>query len=304
LFSARLGSRYALGVLADLPAAGVDQQQLGEPSRARGAAAWKPWTVGLAFIGILGLVLTGRAIVGTRSGDGEGSLLAIGIALILLELAPIGLVLLLAYKQGRPTAADFGLRRPPLGRSIGLAVAFWIGLTAVTILWVAALGLDDDEGQALTERLGTEGTLTVVILIVVVTILAPVEEEFLFRGYIFRALRNWRGVWPAAIATGGLFAATHIGWLPIAFMVPILLIGIGLCLLYHWTGSLYPGIALHAFNNSIPLGTALNWSWQIPVLIVGSTLAALTIAWLLARLLGDRPPRPGEERPAAVTVRA
>jgi membrane protease YdiL (CAAX protease family) len=62
-----------------------------------------------------------------------------------------------------------------------------------------ALGIDDDEGP-LTERLGTDGTLTVLVLIVVLTILTSLEEEFLFRGYIYRALRNRQGVWPAVIA--------------------------------------------------------------------------------------------------------
>lgn len=61
--------------------------------------------------------------------------------------------------HGRPTAADFGLRRPPLARSVGLLLAVWVGLTAVTVLWGAAVKLDDEEGQALTDRLGTEGTL-------------------------------------------------------------------------------------------------------------------------------------------------
>ena len=268
------------------------------PAPLLGAAAWKPWTVGVAFIGIVGLALAGRAIVTTHSEGSEGSLLAIGIALILLGVASIGLALFLANMQERPTATDFGLRRPPLVRAIGLLLAIGIGLTALTVVWTTALGLDDEEGQGLTERLGTDGALAVVILIVVLTIVGPLEEEFLFRGYIFRSLRNWRGVWPAAIATGVLFAATHIGWLPISFMVPIVLLGIGMCLLYHWTGSLYPCIALHALFNSIPLGAALNWSWQTPVLMVGSTLAALTIARLIALLLGDRPLPSGDERRA------
>ncbi len=109
----------------------------------------------------------------------------------------------------------------------------------------------------------------------------------IFRGYIFRALRNRLDVWPAAITTGALFAATHLGWVPIALIVPTIAFGIGMCLLYHWTGSLYPGIAVHAFNNAIPLGIALHWTWQTPVLIVCSTVAALTTAWLLAVVLGD-----------------
>ncbi len=262
----------------------------------RGAAAWKPWTVGVALIGSVSLVLAGRAIVATRSEGSEGSLLAIGIALILLNLAPIGLVLLLAKRQGRPTASDFGLRSPPLGRSIGLVIAGWIGLNVLTVLWAVALGLDDGEGGPLTERLGTEGTLTVLILFVLLTVVGPLGEEFLFRGYIFRALRNWRGVWPAAITTGILFAATHLGWLPIALFVPSVVFGIAMCMLYHWTGSLYPCIALHAVNNSAALGFALDWSWQIPLLVVCSIFAALTIAWLIALLLGDRPLRLGEER--------
>jgi len=268
------------------------------PAPLLGAAAWKPWTVGVAFIGIVGLALAGRAIVTTHSEGSEGSLLAIGIALILLGVASIGLALFLANMQGRPTASDFRLRRPPLVRAIGLLLAIGIGLTALTVVWTTALGLDDEEGQGLTERLGTDGALAVVILIVVLTIVGPLEEEFLFRGYIFRSLRNWRGVWPAAIATGVLFAATHIGWLPISFIIPIVLFGIGMCLLYHWTGSLYPCIALHALWNSLSLAPALNWSWQIPVLMVCSTLAALTIARLIALLLGDRPLPSGDERRA------
>ncbi len=254
----------------------------------QGAAAWKPWTVGLAFIAVVALALAGRAIVATGSADSTGALLGVGIALIVLAVASVGVALLLANRHGKPSAADFGLRRPPLGRAIGLLLTVWIGVTVATVLWLSALELDGEDGQALTDRLGTDGTLTILILIVVLTILAPLEEEFLFRGYIFRALRNQQGLWLAAVMTGVLFAATHIGWIPIAFMVPIVLFGIGLCLLYHWTESLYPGIALHALNNSIPLAAALHWTWQTPVLMVGSTLAALAIARLIAIWLGDR----------------
>jgi len=82
----------------------------GEPARAapQGAAAWKPWTVGVAFLGVVGLALAGRATV---PGDGAGLPLANAIALIWLEVAPIGMALLLANVHGRPTADDFGLRR-------------------------------------------------------------------------------------------------------------------------------------------------------------------------------------------------
>ena len=275
--------------MARTPPSVVGQPRAGEPEGPRGAAAWKPWTVGLAFIAVVALALAGRAIVPAGSGEGNTALLGVGIALILLDVATVGVALLLANLHGKPSAADFGLRRPPLGRAIGLLLAVGIGFTVAAVLWVSALGLDEEEGQALTDRLGTDGTLVIVILIVVLTISGPLQEEFLFRGYAFRALRNAQGVWPAAITTGVLFAATHVGWIPIGFMVPIVLFGIALCLLYHWTESLYPGIALHAINNSIPLAVALHWTWQIPVLMAGSTLAALAIARLIALGLVTRP---------------
>ncbi len=266
-------------------ASGTDQPSQ-RPASLRGqplgADAWRPWTVGLAFLGVLGLALAGRATV---PENGAGLPPGAAIALIVLSLAPIALALVLANMRGRPTAADFGLRRPPLGRAIALVLGVFIGLTAFTGLWISALGVDGEEGQALTERAGTEGTLTVIVLVVILTIAGPLQEELLFRGYVFRALGNRWSVWLAATAAGVLFAATHVGWVPIGLIVPVVVSGIVLCLLYHWTGSLYPGIALHAVGNSIPLAAALDWTWQTPALIVASTLAALTLARLLALAL-------------------
>jgi len=196
---------------------------------------------------------------------------------MLLAVAHVGLALLLANTDATPTARDFGLCRPRFARAVALMFAVFIGVTAVAVLWSAALGLDDDAGSPLADRLGTEGTLNVLILVVVVTVLAPLTEEFIFRGYIFRALRNWRGVWPAAITTGVLFAASHIGWLPLAAAVPATVFGIGMCLLYHWTGSLYPCIAVHAIMNSIALGGVLN------------VAGAPADRWIDARGAGDLP---------------
>lgn len=253
-------------------------------SQSLGASAWKPRRVLIAFVATIALALAGRAIV---SGDGTWPLLGIAIALMLLTVAPVGLALLLANMDATPTARDFGLCRSRLARAVALMFGVFIGMTAVAVLWSAALGLDEDAGSPLAERLGTEGTLNVLILVMVLTVLGPLGEEFLFRGYIFRALRNWRGVWPAAITTGVLFAATHIGWLPLAVAVPVTVFGIAMCLLYHWTGSLYPCIAVHAIGNSLALGGVLHWSWQTPLLIAGSTLAALAISRLIAHLLDD-----------------
>jgi membrane protease YdiL (CAAX protease family) len=201
------------------------------------------------------------------------------------------MALLFARLAGRPTAVDFGLRRPPLLRAVVLLVVVWFGFYAISALWVLALGINDH--QELPDRLGADqGTLNLLAVVVLITVVAPLGEELFFRGYFFGALRNWRGVWPAAIGTGLVFGAIHAGSAPVGFLVPLAFFGFGLCLLYHYSGSLYPGIALHALNNSIALGAALNWSWEIPVTMVGSTLGALAIAAALARALGAQPRGP------------
>lgn len=115
----------------------------------------------------------------------------------------------------------------------------------------------------------------------------PLGEEFLFRGFVFRALSNWRGTVSAAIVTAIAFAATHIGWLPVGVVFPVAMFGFVLCLLYHRTGSLYPPLAVHAFGNSLATATALHWTWQTPVAMALSVLATLAIARFIAGRLGD-----------------
>jgi uncharacterized protein len=259
--------------------------------RRSGAAAWPPWTsLAALFTGLVATVV-GSSVIAVASGT-TGSLddpppgISIGLTLF-QDLALVGAALLFARMAGRPTAADFGLRRPPLRRAIGLLLAVWVGFYVFSALWVLVLSLD--ERQELPDRLGADGsTLNLLAVVVLITVIAPLGEELFFRGYFFGSLRNWRGVWPAAIGTGVVFGLIHVGSAPAGFIVPLAAFGIGLCLLYHYSGSLYPCIALHALNNSIALGATLKWTWQIPVTMVGSVVVALAIAALLARALGDR----------------
>jgi hypothetical protein len=205
-----------------------------------------------------------------------------------------------AMAAGGLAAADFGLRRTRFWRSVGLMVAVWIGFFVLSAAW--AVLLDLDQQQDLPEELGAEGPLVNALAVVVlVTVVAPIGEELFFRGFFFGALRNWRGPWLAAILTGIAFGAIHLGSSPVGYLVPLMIFGVGLCLLYEWTGSLYPAIALHALNNSIALGADLGWDWQIPAMMVGSTAAALLCAWLLAKALGDRarPPAGGAPAPGS-----
>jgi len=265
------------------------------PPRPRGRSGWAPWLAGAAFVTgfgitiVLGLFVI---IVATSAGvpeDAPG--MNIGLTLV-QNAALVGAALFFAAMgSGRPAAADFGLRRSRFWISVGLLLAVWLGFLILSAAWAALVSLDQQ--QELPEELGADGPLlNVLAVVVLVTVVAPLGEELFFRGFFFGALRNWHGPWPAAALTGLVFGGIHVGSSPLGYLVPLMILGAALCLLYEWTGSLYPAIALHALNNSIALGANLDWDWQIPAMMVGSTAAALLCAWLLAHAIGhgERPP--------------
>ncbi len=84
--------------------------------------------------------------------------------------------------------------------------------------------------------------------------------------------------------TGLLFGGVHVGSAPALDLVPLAALGFGLCLLYRYTGSLYPSIVAHSLNNSIAFSSLENWSWQAPVLIVTALLGIAAVVRLCTRV--------------------
>jgi uncharacterized protein len=109
---------------------------------------------------------------------------------------------------------------------------------------------------------------------VLVCVVAPLAEEFFFRGFFFTALRGSLGLWPSAVITGIVFGLIHF---KLEFLAPLAVLGFALCLLYAQTGSLLPCIALHALNNSLAFGVTQGWTWQIPAIMVGSLVLLAAI---------------------------
>ena len=273
------------------------------PPAARGPAAWPPWMSLAGFVTGFGvtIVLGGIIfVVATSAGLSEKAPgLNIGLT-VLQNAALMGAAFFFAAMIGRPSASDFGLRRTRFWKSVGLLLAVWIAFFVLSGIWGVVIDLDKQ--QDLPEELGADGPLVNVLAVVVlVTVIAPIGEELFFRGFFFGALRNWHGPWLGALLTGIAFGGIHAGSSPLGYLVPLMLFGVGLCMLYEWTGSLYPAIALHALNNSVALGANLDWSWQIPTMMAGSTAGALLCAWLLARAVGERgaAPAPGAAAPGS-----
>ncbi len=77
---------------------------------------------------------------------------------------------------------------------------------------------------------------------------APVFEEVVFRGIFFRVLWGRIGLVAAALVSSLVFGLVH-GILPA--IIGTAIIGLYLCYMYVRTGSIIPGIILHALNNLV-----------------------------------------------------
>ena len=191
--------------------------------------------------------------------------------------------------SSRPRPADFGYRRPDARTAIAACVVGAILYYVATSVYAALLNLNGSD--KLPSELGTgKSTAALVATAVFVCVLAPVAEEFFFRGFFFTALRNWHGTPLAVLLTGLTFGAVHLGSAPVVYLVPLAVLGMILCGVYLRTKSLYPCIGLHLVNNCLAFGVSVGWGWQIPVLIVVSLaivgLGALGIArWRPAHAL-------------------
>ena len=255
--------------------------------------AWPAWTAPVALLTALVVAVLGGLLV-----DIPALLLGVNLSASHLPdslqvadtaVQDAGFVLVavfFAQLGGRGAAAwQFGLRGTPFWRAVGWVVCVGLGFLLFSLLWKVAVNPPEEK---VLEQIGT-GVLSAALTCVV----APIGEEFLFRGFIFTALRNWRGPWTSAVITGLLFGLVHAGSAPLLDLVPLAALGFGLCLLYRRTGSLYPCIAVHSLNNSVAFGQLANWNWQwqIPLLAVAA-LAAIALLALALRRAGVISPEP------------
>jgi uncharacterized protein len=253
---------------------------------------WAPWMAPLALVAALvaaavgGLVVDVPLLVAGVKITSEHT--PPGVSILDTVVQDVGFVLVAVYfaRLGgrRVRSWQFGLRRPGVGwvSAGGLIVLLLVVFIVLSAIWSEAV---NPSREKLLEQLGAnEGTTLLVLSAALTCVVAPICEEFLFRGYIFTALRNWHGTLPAALITGVIFGGVHAGSAPALDLVPLAGLGFGLCLLYRYTGSLYTSIAAHSLNNSLAFSSLENWGWQIPVLIVGALAAIAALAWAFRRV--------------------
>ena len=253
---------------------------------------WRIWTVPAAIALGLGAGIFGSIIVDIVAQAAGANIQhpppAVSLtADLVFDLSFVGAALYFARLNGPVRAADFGFRWTGLRLGFTAFVVAGVGYYVVTAVYASLFKLHGSD--KLPSELGvSNSTAALVAASVFVCVIAPIAEEFFFRGFFFGTLRRWRiviagrnfGTWVAAVLTGALFGLVHAGSASSQYLIPLGVLGFVLCLVRWRTRSLYPCMALHSFNNSLALGVnELHWSAAgILALTAGSflTIAAIT----------------------------
>jgi membrane protease YdiL (CAAX protease family)/lipoprotein-anchoring transpeptidase ErfK/SrfK len=183
--------------------------------------------------------------------DSDGALLAaqalFGLSLLVVPIGIAGW----KFKDLRGALGRLGLRRfkpSAFGWALLMLFAYYVfaGLFSSLVLEPK----QDDVGGEL--GVGDENLLIAVAAVVEIAVLAPISEEIFFRGFFFSGLRSKFSLWPAAIISGLVFGSVHVTTGATA-AIPLAVLGVGLAWLYDRTGSLWPCIGVHVFNNALAL---------------------------------------------------
>ena len=201
----------------------------------------------------------------------------------MFDFAFVAAALYFALLSGRMGLADLGYRRIPWRTGAGALALAAVSYYAVTSLYSSLLALKGSD-KLPTELGVTHSTAAAAAAAVFVCVVAPVAEEFFFRGFLFGVLRQMRvtvagrelGPWLAAVIVALLFGLAHTGSANPEYLVPLGFLGFVLCMVRWRTGSLYPCMALHSLNNAVALGVnEMSWGGGVIVVVVVSSLLVI-----------------------------
>jgi membrane protease YdiL (CAAX protease family) len=225
-----------------------------------------PWRGGdVALILLTGVVLVILSIVVVIWFVAATDMMVSVEALVLAELLIYGGLALVAwyvtFRRRHATREQVGFSWVGIGPLLLMflvLVGFWVVNLVVGILSTLLLGEVPSAREQLFWIGGSPSLRVLILLFVAVVIVAPVVEEFVFRGVLFQYLRSRRSFWVAASISALLFSISHF----VPSLIPsFFAMGLILAALVERYRSLYPAIALHALNNAFATAVVFS-TWN------------------------------------------
>lgn len=141
-----------------------------------------------------------------------------------------------------------GLSWPP-NFKLWHALVLGLGMFALSALLMSILPRHETD----MDKFLKFGIVVRVVLALVATIGAPIQEEIVYRGVLYTALEKSIGMRGSVLLVSLLFWGVHVAqyWQSIATLVAVLLLSLTLTALRAWSGKLLPCVATHLFFNGI-----------------------------------------------------
>ena len=219
---------------------------------------WALWVTSfVASFVLASLIATLLVMVARGMGIAWSVETTMGNLIFRLVMYVIMALLLLALPFLFAKRMSLSLKRLGIGRvlrygDIGLALAGVVVYGLFTIVTQLALskvpGIDVTQTQNLglsTHLVGGELLAAYIVLVV----LTPLFEEFIFRGVLYGELRDHHMTkWPAILIVSVLFGVAHGQW---NVGLDVFCLSVVACYLRDITGTIWPGVVLHILKNAV-----------------------------------------------------
>jgi CAAX protease family protein len=218
------------------------------------------WHTIVFVLFLIGYAFHGRTTVAHVAGLHLASKVPLYLFMILLELTLVSYVWFLGVK---PAGGNFrnliGGKWSTIGdvlRDIGVAFLFWLVVIVVLVGFQFSIGKSPQTAKAVFML--APGSLSEMIMWVVLSVTAGICEEFIFRGYLQKQFLVITGSDAAAVALQAVFFGIAHSYQGVKAMVTITVYGALFGMLAVYRKSLRPGMIQHAAQDSFAgLGFAL-----------------------------------------------
>jgi len=227
------------------------------PAPGWGDSAWVGWFVLMAWFSVS---FTSQMVVGgVISIFGlDGGSAAIGL-LVQVGAGVFAIWLLMGLSTGERTwqkaIGDLRVGLEPFRNRVSTAILWALAGFAVavpvvygSVVFVSLLPIESElvSNPALPELVNPKGPISQLLLSVSVVVAAPIFEEIVFRGVLYRQLRGRLGLPGATLLSAAVFAAVHFS---VTSFMPLFALGALLAVIAERSGGLLPSMLVHALWN-------------------------------------------------------
>lgn len=235
------------------------------PDLDRPKATWSWWMailvyLGAGFVGIV--VATPIALLKQEST----ALMGVNIVFALVQLGGLAFWLQRAH-AGWTAAIGFPVRAKlfreiAVGLGLGVLVLLFVSFAVFPVMSLLFSLFTSEVVQApeqLPDRLDSTGRALALLYAVGI---APIAEEFFFRGCLYRSLRDRYGLWVGGLGSAFAFGLVH--YVPAPFvdslllMVVMIFTGLGFAFIYERRGNIVACVAGHVAFNMIGIWALLS----------------------------------------------